>query len=88
MLDNVMKACRATKVESNHEKLRVVFVHIGALESLHKASAISKRRKQPEIHFYSYGSHPSVPSNQWGVRAIYPLGTLTHFHLCVSFYSA
>ena len=87
LLNNIMRACRATMVESNHEKLRVVFVHVGALESLHKASAISKRRQQPEIHFYTYGSHPSIPSNQWGVRAIYPLGTLTHFHLCVSFYS-
>jgi hypothetical protein len=83
LLLKIMKTCRAQKVEADDNSLRVVFVHVGALESLHRLSTITKRRQHPEIHFFSYGSHHSVPSEQWGVRAIYPLGKLNHNH-CVS----
>jgi hypothetical protein len=81
LLDNAMKACRAVKVGPDHDELRVVFVHVGAVKSLHRVPAIAKRRKQhPETHFYSYGSHPSVSPKYWGVRAIYPLGKLSRIY--------
>lgn len=59
-----------------HKKdARVVFVHVGALRSLPKMEAIAMRRcKRPEVRFYSYGTHASVPPERWGVREIYPIG--------------
>jgi hypothetical protein len=85
LLLKIMKACRAKKVEAGDPKLRVVFVHVGALESLHRLSAVTKRRRQLDIHFFSYGSHPRIPREQWGVRAIYPLGKLFRMRLCLFF---
>jgi hypothetical protein len=81
LLLKILQACRAQKVEADDNRLRVVFVHVGALESLHRLSTITRMRQHPEIHFFSYGSHPSIPSEQWGVRAIYPLGKLMNNHL-------
>jgi len=88
LLLKILRACRAHKVEADDSGLRVVFVHVGALESLHRLSTITRRRQQPEIHFFSYGSHPSVPSEQWGVRAIYPLGKLINGHYVSHFIMA
>ena len=82
LLHSIMKSCRAKNV-GHKADVRVVFVHIGAVKTLHKLPALAERRsKRPEIHFYTYGSHSSVPCEQWGVRAIYPLGKpfRTHSH--------
>lgn len=55
--------------------VRVVFVHVGALRSVHKLEALALRRsKRPEMRFYTYGTHHSVSPERWGVREIYPLG--------------
>lgn len=52
-----------------------VFVHIGALKTLHKFEAFSDRRvKRPELQFITYGSHPTVPKNRWGINEIYIMG--------------
>jgi len=79
-LHSIMKSCRAKNV-GHKSDVRVVFVHIGAVKTLHRLPALAERRsKRPEIHFYTYGTHVSVPREQWGVRAIYPLGELSRIH--------
>lgn len=56
--------------------VRVVFVHVGALRSLHKLEALGMRRlKRPEMRFYTYGTHHSVRPERWGLREVFPLGT-------------
>src|ERR1700683_3969695 len=83
MLHSIMKSCRAKNV-GHKADVRAVFVHIGAVKTLHRLPALAGRRsKRPELHFYTYGTHASVPREQWGVRAIYPLGKFPHAHLCV-----
>ena len=55
--------------------VRVIFVHVGSLSTLQNLIALAERRmKRPEIRFITYGTHPSVPRNRWGVRDIYPVG--------------
>ncbi|EKM60867.1 uncharacterized protein PHACADRAFT_204012 [Phanerochaete carnosa HHB-10118-sp] len=62
------------------EDTRVVFVHVGSLHELHKLQALALRRyKRPELRFYSYGTHASVPPGRWGVREIYPVGGVATF---------
>ena len=75
LLHDIMKSCRAKKVRYDSSGVRVVFVHVAALRSLHQLANITKtRNERPEVHFYTYGSHPNVPKQRWGVRAVYPLG--------------
>lgn len=70
----IMKQCGAKRVAHNKD-VRVVFVHVGALQTLHDLTALMERRsKRFEITFYTYGSHPSVPPDQWGTYIIYPRG--------------
>lgn len=60
--------------------VRIVFVHVGALKTLHKLTAFAERRvKRPELQFITYGSHPTVPINRWGIREIYLVGTCNIF---------
>jgi hypothetical protein len=55
--------------------VRLVFVHVGALATLHQLEALADRRKkQPEVQFYLYGTHDIVPRERWGIRPVYPLG--------------
>jgi len=54
---------------------RVIFIHVGALETFYNLPAlVAKRRDSPEVRFFTYGTHESVPSNRWGMREILPLG--------------
>lgn len=60
--------------------VRVVFVHVGSLRTLHKLPALVERRcKRPEIQFVTYGTHESAPIKRWGVREIFPLGGIVTF---------
>jgi len=53
----------------------VVFVHVGALESLSALPALMERRmKRPDVQFMTYGTHHTIPPARWGMRLIYPLG--------------
>ena len=68
--------------------VRAVFVHVGALPTLHKLVALAMRRcKRPDMRFYSYGTHPTVHPERWGLREIYPIGLLSPFHPAI-FYEA
>lgn len=55
--------------------VRVIFVHVGAIHNIHQLEAFCERRfRRPEIQFITYGSHPTVEKNRWGIREIYVLG--------------
>ena len=57
--------------------VRIIFVHVGALKTFYRLEALAMRRcKQPDLRIYSYGTHESVKPTRWGLREIYPLGTL------------
>jgi hypothetical protein len=57
--------------------VRVIFVHVGALNTLHRLPAFCERKLRcPELQFITYGKHPSVPEHRWGIREIYTLGAL------------
>lgn len=83
-LHAIMKSCKAKHVGHKMD-VRVVFVHVGALVTLHRLPALAERRgKRPEINFYTYGTHADVPRERWGVFPIYPLGMLDYPHLLYS----
>jgi hypothetical protein len=87
LLHDIMKSCRAKHVKHDDNDVRVVFVHVAALGSLNRSPNIARMRgERSDIHFYAYGSHPSIPLQHWGVRTIYPLGKLPDFCFRVVFF--
>ncbi|KAF8640769.1 hypothetical protein AX17_000419 [Amanita inopinata Kibby_2008] len=78
-LSSIMEQCRAANVGSK-AAARVVFVHVGALATVHKLPGFTERRtRQPLVHFYIYGSHECVAPDVWGVREIWPCGGIITF---------
>ncbi|KAI0343935.1 hypothetical protein BDW22DRAFT_1327569, partial [Trametopsis cervina] len=70
----VLDECGAKNVGYKAD-VRILFVHVGALPTLHKLPALGMRRlKHYDMHIYSYGTHPSVAPERWGLREIYPCG--------------
>ena len=61
--------------------VRIIFVHVGALKTFFKLPVLAERRvKQPEIRFYTYGTHESVAPERWGIREIFPIGACARLH--------
>ncbi|KAG5639362.1 hypothetical protein H0H81_003506 [Sphagnurus paluster] len=80
MLVAIMDQCRATKPRKNLADTRVVFVHVGAVHTLHKLSGFQDFCSSLfHIQFYTYGSHENVPPLYWGIREIYPCGGIATF---------
>jgi hypothetical protein len=80
-LISILARCRAKNVGFKAD-VRVVFVHVGSLKTLHNLMALAERRtKRYDIQFITYGTHHSVPPERWGIREIYPLGMsfMNHF---------
>ncbi|KAF8213405.1 hypothetical protein K438DRAFT_1803927 [Mycena galopus ATCC 62051] len=77
----VLKECGAKKVKVGIKAdLRAVFVHVGALGSIHRMPLLVERRSQTcGIRFYTFGTHESVHPEYWGVREVYPLGGVVTF---------
>jgi hypothetical protein len=74
LLISILNHCGAKNV-GHKVDVRAVFVHVGALRTLYKFIALAERRsKRFEVQFITFGSHPSVPRDRWGIREIYPLG--------------
>ena len=75
-LMSVMEQCRAGHVPTKTTTVaRVVFIHVGALKTVHKLPGLSERRgKHPSVRFYTYGTHDSVTPQFWGIREIWPCG--------------
>lgn len=73
-LKYVLDKTKAASVSLDAEA-RVIFIHVGALRTFYELSAVvTKRRDAPEVRFFTYGTHESVPSTRWGMREIFPLG--------------
>ncbi|KAG1801350.1 uncharacterized protein HD556DRAFT_869358 [Suillus plorans] len=78
-LKYVLDKTKAMSVSLDAEA-RVIFIHVGALKTFHELSAVvTKRRDAPEVRFFTYGTHESVPSSRWGMREIFPLGGIVTF---------
>ncbi|KAK0505945.1 hypothetical protein EDD18DRAFT_1121334 [Armillaria luteobubalina] len=60
--------------------VEIIFVHVGALKTLHKVGALVERRaKRPDILFVTFGTHQRVHPERWGFRRIYPVGGIMTF---------
>jgi hypothetical protein len=56
-------------------EVRVVFLHVGGMKSLpHLPGLAEKRSKQPQIRFYTYGTHEDVTPSRWHMREVFPIG--------------
>jgi hypothetical protein len=73
-LYSIMEQCRAKNSSSSSSDIRVAFVHVGALKSIHKFPFFVDRCSKAHVLFYTYGTHESIPPEDWGVREIYPCG--------------
>ncbi|CAL1696456.1 unnamed protein product [Somion occarium] len=78
-LKAVLKACGAFDVGYKKD-VKAIFVHVGALNTMHKVPSIANRRaKIPDLRFFTYGTHETVPPERWGVREVYPIGGCVTF---------
>lgn len=76
LLQTILSVHSATDVGYKTD-VRLVFVHVGSMPTLHWLHALAERRgRRPDVRFYTYGTHESVPPDRWGMREIYPLGAL------------
>ncbi|KAI0936045.1 hypothetical protein AcV5_004288 [Taiwanofungus camphoratus] len=75
----ILTVCGARDVGYKAD-VRVIFVHVGALSTLHNLHVLAIRRyKRPDLRFYTYGAHETVPPTRWGIRDIFPLGGIITF---------
>ena len=75
-LTHVLDERRARNV-GHKADVSFVFVHVGAIKTLHLLPALMERRmKRLDIQFVTYGTHHTIPPARWGVRRIYPAGKL------------
>ncbi|KIJ45748.1 hypothetical protein M422DRAFT_251052 [Sphaerobolus stellatus SS14] len=60
---------------------RCIFIHVGSWDYLHLLSTagLIDRRRRNSVHFYTYGSSPTVEKKFWGVREVFPLGGVVTF---------
>lgn len=80
-LTAVLDECNAKNVGYKSD-VRVIFVHVGALPTLRKLQALAMRRcKQADLRIYSYGTHPTVHPDRWGLKELYPIGSLFMLYL-------
>ncbi|KAF8167891.1 hypothetical protein B0H34DRAFT_683559 [Crassisporium funariophilum] len=61
-------------------EVKVFFVHVGALDTLHMLPSLAERRKKtPYVQFYTYGTHEDISPDSWSIREIYPCGGVITF---------
>lgn len=52
-----------------HVAARIVFVHVGRMKDIHTMPRIARLRGAPlDLQFLTYGTHPTVPEREWGIR--------------------
>lgn len=79
LLQLVLGATKST-LSNVKDDVRVVFIHIGSLSRIQALpSVVTKLSEFPETQFFTYGTHPSVDSQRWGVHEIFPLGGVVSF---------
>ncbi|KAF9015377.1 hypothetical protein BDQ17DRAFT_1536047 [Cyathus striatus] len=80
LLQAVLRECPGARDVGHKSDIRVVFVHVGALRTLHKLPGLTERRlRVASLQFYTYGTHPTVCPEIWGIREIYPCGGIVTF---------
>ena len=73
-LKAILNACGSIDVGYKRD-VHIMFIHVGALSTMHKVSVIANRRaKLPDLRFFTYGTHATVHQSRWGLREVYPLG--------------
>ncbi|KAJ7129997.1 hypothetical protein C8R43DRAFT_1208123 [Mycena crocata] len=78
-LVSILNECGAKRVGFKTE-FRAIFVHVGAMKSIHKMPLLLERRSHTcSIRFYTYGTHETVHPEDWGIREIYPYGGVVTF---------
>ncbi|KAI6134055.1 hypothetical protein EDD17DRAFT_1619414 [Pisolithus thermaeus] len=78
-LQLILGATKATPCNVKDD-VRVVFIHIGSISRIQTLPSVaSKLSEYPETQFFTYGTHPSVDSQRWGVHEIFPLGGIVSF---------
>jgi hypothetical protein len=75
LLSRIAKQCKAKRINFQKEEwqqLRVVFIHVGAIQNLHKLPGLAELcRHSPQVtQFWTYGTHVSVNPKFWGMREI------------------
>ncbi|KAJ7490184.1 hypothetical protein B0H11DRAFT_1696094, partial [Mycena galericulata] len=82
-LRRALSKCRKGIIDEAHvgqaNDVGTVFIHVGALRTVRALPNLVALRQRPEVHFYSYGTDPTVPSARWRVREIFPLGGVVTF---------
>lgn len=79
MLRDVIRAANGHEVGLESQAIRVLFVHVGSIQTLAQAPHIIERRKQQVVQIFTYGTHHTVAPMQWGVREIYIMGGAVTF---------
>ncbi|CAA7266639.1 unnamed protein product [Cyclocybe aegerita] len=77
-LRSILSQVRMKEVPPAKEA-RVVFIHVGALKTLHNLKGLNMRREAPHIQFYTFGSHESIHPSAWAVKEVYPIGGIITF---------
>lgn len=66
----------------DHVAARIVFVHVGRMKDIHTMPRIARMRgTHLDLQFLTYGTHPSIPVRQWGVRGFNVSGVYPMFPL-------
>lgn len=75
LLEDVLKPLKTRKVPGGSNS-RIVFVHVGALKTLHRLPALAlKRAQQHQTAFYTFGTQEGTAPRLWCVEEIYPCGS-------------
>ncbi|KAK7694392.1 hypothetical protein QCA50_001578 [Cerrena zonata] len=75
----ILNTCSALDVGYKRD-VNAMFIHVGALNTMYKVPAMANRRaKQPDLRFFTYGTHETVHQSRWGLREVYPLGGCVTF---------
>ncbi|KAI6045045.1 hypothetical protein EDC04DRAFT_3137369 [Pisolithus marmoratus] len=79
LLQLILGATKATP-SNVKDDVRVIFVHVGSMSRIQALpSVVNKLSEFPETQFFTYGTHPTVQSQRWGVHEIFPLGGIVSF---------
>lgn len=88
--DSVSNSLRVKKsaVDGLQSAARITFIHVGALETIHRLPNIMKTKAIAFNQFVTYGTHPMVHPSRWGMHEVYVLGTFVAYQAriyCLTF---
>ncbi|KAG6842489.1 hypothetical protein C0991_000015 [Blastosporella zonata] len=72
-LSKILEKCRTRRVHLD-DTFRLIFIHVGAIKSLHKLPRLSELSSASIVQFYTYGSHETVAPQDWGIHD--PIGVV------------